>query len=77
MPGYITKALQHFGHECLQQLQNSPPLHVAPTYSAKAQYVETKDPGIPLNKEGQSISKSSPEHFCIIAVQLTQLCLLP
>ena len=53
MPGYITKALQPFGHERLQRLQNSPHPHVAPTYGAKAQYVETKDPSIPLDKEGR------------------------
>jgi hypothetical protein len=53
MPGYITKALQHFGHERPRQLQNSPHLHVAPTYGAKVQYVEIKDPSYPLDKEGQ------------------------
>jgi hypothetical protein len=53
MPGYITKALQRFGHEHLRRLQNSPHPHVAPTYGAKVQYVETKDPNISLDKEGQ------------------------
>ncbi len=53
MPGYITKALQRFGHERPRRLQNSPHPHVAPTYGANAQYVETKDPSILLDKEGQ------------------------
>jgi hypothetical protein len=34
-------------------LQNSPHPHAAPTYGANAQYKETKDPNIPLDKEGQ------------------------
>jgi hypothetical protein len=54
MPGYITKALQRFGHERPRQLQNSPHPHVAPTYSAKVQYVETKDPSILLARQGET-----------------------
>ncbi len=52
MPGYISKALQQFGHERPCRLQNSPHPHVAPTYGAKAQYVEAETPSIPLDKEG-------------------------
>ena len=53
MPGYISKALQRFGHKRPCRLQNSPHPHVAPTYGVKAQYVETETPSIPLDKEGQ------------------------
>ncbi len=53
MPGYISKALQRFGHERPCTLQNSPHPHVAPTYGAKVQYVEAESPSIPLDKEGQ------------------------
>jgi hypothetical protein len=53
MPGYISKALQQFGHKCPRRLQKSPHPHVAPTYGAKAQYVEVESPSIPLDKEGQ------------------------
>jgi hypothetical protein len=53
MPGYISKALQRFGHERPRWLQNSPHPHVAPTYGAKAQYVEPDTPSTPLDKEGQ------------------------
>ncbi len=53
MPGYISKALQQFGHKQPCRLQNSPCPHVAPTYGAKAQYVEMETPSIPLDKEGQ------------------------
>ncbi len=53
MPGYITKALQRFGHERPGRMQNLPHLHVAPTYGAKAQYVELEAPSIPLDKDGQ------------------------
>jgi hypothetical protein len=53
MPGYISKALQRFGHEPPCRLQNSPHPHVAPTYGTKAQYVEAESPSIPLDKEGQ------------------------
>ena len=37
MPGYISKALQRFGHERPRRLQKSPHPYVAPTYGAKAQ----------------------------------------
>ena len=53
MPGYIAKALQHFGHEWPCRPQNSPHPHVAPIYGAKAQYVEMDIPSAPLDKEGQ------------------------
>jgi hypothetical protein len=53
MPGYISKALQRFGHKCPRRLQNSPHPHVAPTYGVKVQYVEAQSPSIPLDKEGQ------------------------
>ncbi len=53
MPGYINKALLRFGHERPRRLQNSPHPHVAPTYGAKAQYVENEAPSTPLDKEGQ------------------------
>ena len=53
MPGYIAKALQHFGHERPCRPQNSPHPHVAPIYGAKAQYVEMDIPSAPLDKEGQ------------------------
>ncbi len=53
MPGYITKALQRFGHERPGRMQNSPHPHVAPTYSAKVQYVELEAPSIPLDKDGE------------------------
>jgi hypothetical protein len=53
MPGYISKALQQFGHERPRRLQHSPHPHVAPTYGAKAQYVEPDTPSTPLDKEGQ------------------------
>ena len=53
MPGYIAKALQRFGHEHPRRLQNSPHPHVAPTYGAKAQYVEVETPSVLLDKVGQ------------------------
>ncbi len=53
MPGYISKASQRFRLEWPRRLQNSPHPHVAPTYGAKAQYVETETPSTPLDKEGQ------------------------
>jgi hypothetical protein len=53
MPGYISKALQRFGHEHPRRPQNSPHPHVAPTYGAKAQYVEPEVVSTPLDKEGQ------------------------
>ena len=53
MPGYIAKALQHFGHERPRRPQNSPHPHVAPIYGAKAQYVEMDIPSAPLDKKGQ------------------------
>ncbi len=53
MPGYISKALQQFRLEWPCRLQNSPHPHEAPTYKAKAQYVEMETPSIPLDKEGQ------------------------
>jgi hypothetical protein len=53
MPGYISKALQRFGHKRPCRLQNSPHPHVAPTYRVKVQYVEMETPSIPLDKEGQ------------------------
>ncbi len=52
MPGYTTNALQQFGHEHLQRLQNSPHLHVDSTYG-KAKYVETETLTIPPKKDGQ------------------------
>ncbi len=58
MPGYISKALQQFGHERPRRLQNSSHPHVAPTYGAKAQYVEAESPSIPLDKEGQKFIKA-------------------
>ena len=51
MPGYISKALQQVGHERLRRLQNSPHPHVAPTYGAKAQYVEPDEISTLLDKE--------------------------
>ena len=45
MPGYIAKVLQRFGHERPRRIQNSPHSHVAPTYGAKAQFVEVENPG--------------------------------
>ena len=53
MPGYIEKALQRFGHGRPKRLQNSPHPHIAPTYGAKAQYVEIEQPTSLLDKEGQ------------------------
>jgi hypothetical protein len=53
IPGYITKALQHFVHERPRRLQHSPHPHEAPTYGAKVQYVELEPPSSPLDKEGQ------------------------
>ena len=53
MPGYIQKALLRFGHERPRKVQNSPHPHIAPTYGAKAQYIEAEDIGTPLDKEGQ------------------------
>jgi hypothetical protein len=53
MPGYISKALQRFGHERPRRLQNSPHPHIAPTYGAKAQYVEPEVISAPVDKEGQ------------------------
>jgi len=53
MPGYISKALQRFGHERPRRLQNSPHPHVAPPYGAKAQYVEPDEISTPLDKEGK------------------------
>jgi hypothetical protein len=53
MPGYISKALQRFGHERPRRLQNSPHPHIAPTYGAKAQYVEPEVISVPVDKEGQ------------------------
>jgi hypothetical protein len=53
MPGYIGKALQRFAHEWPRRLQNSPHPHVATTYGAKAQYVESEEPSAPLDKMGQ------------------------
>jgi hypothetical protein len=53
MPGYITNALQHFGHEHPRRMQNLPHPHVAPTYGAKVQYVKLEAPSIPLDKDGQ------------------------
>ena len=53
MPGYISKALQRFGHERPIRPQNSPHPHVAPTYGAKAQYVKLEVVSTPLDKEGQ------------------------
>jgi hypothetical protein len=53
MTGYISKALQWFGHMHPRRLQNSPHAHVAPTYGAKAQYVEPDEVSVPLDKEGQ------------------------
>jgi hypothetical protein len=53
MPGYIIKALQRFAHERPRRLQNSPHPHVAPTYGAKAQYVDIEEPSEPLDKAGQ------------------------
>jgi hypothetical protein len=53
MPGYISKALQRFGHERPRQLQNSPHPHIAPSYGAKAQFVEPEVVSTPLDKEGQ------------------------
>jgi hypothetical protein len=55
MPGYISKALQQFGHKGPCRLQNSPHPHVTPTYGAKAQYVEAESPSIPLDKEEQKL----------------------
>lgn len=53
MPGYISKALQRFGHERPRRVQNSPHPHVTPTYGAKAQYVDVDQPSPTLDKEGQ------------------------
>ena len=52
MPGYIDKALKRFGHDQPKKAQNSPYPHVAPSYGAKAQYVEVEEPSAPLSKEG-------------------------
>ncbi len=54
MPGYISKALQRFAHEPPQRRQNSPHQHIAPTYRAKAQYVEVESPSSLLDKEGKT-----------------------
>jgi hypothetical protein len=53
MPGYITKALQRFGHEKPRRVQNSPHPHVAPVYGAKAQYAEMETPSPLLDKQEQ------------------------
>jgi hypothetical protein len=53
MPGYISKALQRFAHEKPRRVQNSPHPHVAPTYGAKAQYVEVEEPSELLDKARQ------------------------
>jgi hypothetical protein len=76
MSGYINKALQCFGHECPQRLQNSPHPHMVPTYGAKAQYMELEIINIKLYKEGKNIFKPSMEHCCITVGHWTQLCLL-
>ena len=52
MPGYISKALQRFGHEQPRRLQNSPYPHVPTIYGAKIQYSEQEEPSTPLDKEG-------------------------
>jgi len=51
MPGYITKALQHFGHEPPKRKQNLPYPHVIPNYGAPVQYVEPEAPSMQLDKE--------------------------
>ena len=53
MPGYITKALQRFGHEKPRRVQNSPHPHVAPVYGAKAQYAAVETPSPLLDKQEQ------------------------
>jgi len=76
MPGYISKALQRFGHERPRRLQNSPHPHVTPTYGAKAQYVEEETPSILLDKEEKKYIQAVTGTYYSRAVDPTMLVAL-
>ena len=51
MPGYIKKALLHFGHEPPNKPQMQPFPHTIPSYGAKVQYAKELDSSPPATKE--------------------------
>jgi hypothetical protein len=57
-------------------MQNLSHPHVAPTYGAKAQYVELKAPSIPLDKDGQKYIQAVTGTLLYYSRAVTQLCLL-
>ncbi len=51
MPGYVEKALAHFGHQVPKHPQHQPHKHTILTYGATIQYAKAEDKSRPLAKD--------------------------